>query len=375
MTNKITPSVLLLLSVIMSFGAAAGCDLTQITEQRKAGMTSLGQIDVVEMIKETQIPRDSWVRRLKLTSHLFFSSVRDKPDSECVHGRGRDNEVPRGQPFSMVFGWLLKLPEDALSDIFVLDNQLTAIEKHDDSRFSLSGRLLLDWQKGREIRAVASLDFLSENLDIFYSRKEGRVPRIAVSGPYWETTEGGEGIRGFHKPSIGGPISEQGYADFFAGHVLCIKEGALRAISPKEIDSFETRRNYVHEAAKECDSAIQVGPSFLDGSWQGIVVQSGRSPLERITRNILFRTLSKNGAEKTFLWSVEQPISWIDANLIITEIASSVGSGSVLQWALGLVDGKDMSGPYFFEGNRVVVEIGEGDRKFGAVLLLYDLSE
>lgn len=361
MNRNVCVAVIAVLLVIMSVTRSqAACPIDQTKSLQKKFLSSnLTRIE--ETLSEQKRGAGSWVGNIWLTTHLL-------PGIDAEGGLFCDVASPNSY-----FGWLIEVPTTAIAAIFELENEIEKLLRSERG-YLRSGRLLFNAVTEEAVFADSTISFLASQVDLFFPREEGKILKLAVSGPSWRLSEFGEDILGYLKTSENGVRPRKPYNPALAGYILCIKEGRITLIQGERQASWEELKGQMDAAADHCGEAIQVGPSFLrrDVNVSEQVTEDLREPQHR---NILLRTTT-GGREKTYLWSSAQPIPWVDASLITEDILASLEGDIAESWAVGLAGGKRAAGPYLFDKHGLDVNLSSGENtRVGAMLLLYETSE
>ena len=343
------------------------CDVEEEKARRKASLIDAGILDVSNMLEET-LPNDSWIRKLKLTQHLFLPGELSPSLSNCIdtyQGKRLEQSTAGG----LALGWLLEISARAEAEVLVIRDGLEEVASHNPDRYNLTGNLFVDWKERREIRVDSTIDFLADNLEIFFPESESRIPRLAISGPRWKVTEFGEEVIGLLKTARNESRLNQPYDVNSEENVLCVREGRIEIVGPPSDASPRERRREIELKVEECTDAIQVGPSYLELVDAVEEQDIGGDLFSEARRSVLFQTTDPSLDAKMFLWTTIEPVSRFDGMIAIESIAASLDNGSTIDWAFELADEQFVSGPYIFEKGGSLSVLSESDRPVGAILV------
>ena len=362
--------VLLVLSFTTS--ADAVCDPGELEAQKESRARSLelrGPQLLSEMYTFSHLEDDSQFANVWETFYSFRRVTFEGSTYRC--GKRRKVDYPEQHGRSWIFD------VTGLKTAAILNVRQALIDAADNypERYQLRHEYFIDREKGRELRISSTIDFVIGNMEIFFPRLGGRMPRVMVSGPYWKPSEYGEKVIGLLKtPEVGSELIQGYHVDFRGRHILCVTGEGIELISPRASEIRGSKAEFkrkMEDQTDKCSSAIQIGPAYFELHGEMNQVGIAGLSLSEARRNIVIRAITPDKTEKTFLWTGENPISPFDAMVLVEAICDLLVGKKSIAWAVGLSDDDFRSGPIIILDNGSHYRLAPTDPPVGAMLVFY----
>ena len=242
-------------------------------------------------------------------------------------------------PAYTAIGWLISIPEDAKIRVFrVREAALRTVRDGGNGRYSLSrrGHYIFDSQRDTQMQLSSSIAFVMENIGLFPRLGDNA---LLVSGPFWRQVDHLVEPRGFWREGDDNDYEFNYDPAFNARWVVCVDGDKLKLFRPRD----------VKHARSTCRKGFQAGPAFYEPSQSGLGragISGSSGVLSR--RNILF-SVQTQSVERQYLWAPVSEITAFDTMVLLHKVQSRMREESAdvrgIAWAVGLVDGKSLSGP------------------------------
>ncbi len=277
-------------------------------------------------------------------------------------------------PASGGFVWLLRIDPDLQGDVFQVRDVLDKAARREPNRYLVTPDVLLDIDKGIELRINSTIRFFAENRDRFPG---GESVRVVLSGPFWRQEEYGEDALGLVKNRRDGLV--QGWLDFSARHVLCFPESGVDLIDADlvsdrldgEILPAELTVAMEREVRSRCEAAIQVGPTFIERRRQretGLQYGISGASVREAARNIVMAVAREGGGSDVFVVTTMSSISSFDMMVVLERIAALAFGEREILWAVGIQDEELLSGPLMIRDGRAI-SLNSIDNPAGALVV------